>query len=500
MGCPDRCRGYELMRDLNFKSGGSYSSGEVNAKWTRGSGWLPIGVNDSFYAEFDGNGFTISNLFVNRVGDDQPEYSGLFAGFNGTATYLNVVDVDVTGRRLVGAFAALNGGSISFVQANGSVSSKEGIVGGLVGENYGSISHSGYSGIVSSESLAGGLAGVNESNIVSSYAAGRVVGSLSVDDDYVGSNVNVGGFVGHNRESGRIRYSYATGRVLSRNDEASLGGFLGNNEGSNGLASNYWRREPPVSYAGVGNGDAIGTKGLTPQHLQEPTGYTDIYADWLIDLDNADGDYDESTGKDHFWDFGTSGDYPVLKVDVDGDGIATWWEGGSQHGRSAPTPTPTSTATATPTATPTATATATPTITPTPTHTAVPTATFTPTVTATFTPLPTATQTQTFTSIPMDTPVPTVTATHMPVPTDTPLPTATAEPTSTLEPTATPIPPTQTPVIIVVTATPSADAASGGGCNSPGKVPMSAAAANMLLLMAPLGVVGGLRWYRRKQP
>ena len=157
MGCPDWCRGYELMRDLNFKSGGSYLSREVNTKWTRGSGWLPIGVNDSFYAEFDGNGFTISNLFVNRVGDDQPEFSGFFSQFGGIVTRLNIVDVDVTGRKRVGAFAALNGGSISFVQANGDVSLDEGRVGGLVGENYGSISHSGYSGIVSSESLAGGL-------------------------------------------------------------------------------------------------------------------------------------------------------------------------------------------------------------------------------------------------------------------------------------------------------------------------------------------------------
>ena len=642
MGCPDWCRGYELARDLNFQSSGSYSSGTVNDKWTRGNGWLPIGLDDWFEAEFQGNGLTISNLYINRIGDSQPEYSGLFGHFGGMATSLNITGVDVTGRQQVGAFAALNGGTISFVQARGSVSSdEEATVGGLVGRNHGEISHSRYSGRVSSKASAGGLigrndgvvsnayadgnvsgealvgglvgrnrgeirhstaagrvsggslagglvgedtglivhsaasgnvsaksaagglvggsfgeikssyatgnvssggiaggfagystnnivssyasgnvsvsrtlegygeggqinaggfAGWNEGTIISSYATGRVIGSLTVDEGVEEIDVYVGGFVGLNPESGAIKYSYSTGSVLSRNDEASLGGFIGRNYARNSLSDNYWRRETPIDYAGVGEGDASGVRGLASQQLQQPTDYTGIYADWLVDLDNADGDYDETTGKDDFWDFGTSSDYPALKVDVDGDGIATWWEGGGQHSRSAPTPTPTPTATATPTATSTATSTATPTITPTPTQTATATNTLTPTATATDTPIPTATQTPTFTPTPTDTPIPTVTPTHTPVPTDTPLPTSTPAPTDT------PLPPTQTPVIIVVTATLEDDgresqnnAPSGGGCNSYEKVPLETAAANLLLLAAPLGVVGGLRWNRRRQ-
>ena len=612
MGCAEGCRGYELTRDLNFKSSGSYASGTVNDKWTRGNGWLPIGLDDGFYAEFDGNGLTISNLYINRVGDDQPEFSGLFGHFGGVATRLNIVNADVAGRRQSGALAGINYGTIDSVQISGSVSANEEIAGGLVGQNFGEVSHSRYSGNVSSkhgsgglvgqnsgeikystaearvssESIAGGLVGynrnlvahstasgnvsaresagglvganygevmsayatgsvsskysagglagfstnditnsyatgnvtvsashadayyevyvgglvgVNDGSIAASYATGRVVGSLSIDEEYDGLNVYVGGFVGHNREGG-IKYSLSTGSVLGKNKGASIGGFIGKNEGRNNLDDNYWRREIPVDYAGVGDGDSGGVRGLAPHQLQQPTDYTGIYSDWLIDLDNSDGDYDETTGKDDFWDFGTSSDYPALKVDIDGDGVATWWESGRQHGRSEPTPTPTPTATATPTATPTATSTATPTITPTPTQTATATNTSTPTATATDTPIPTATQTPSFTPIPTDTPVPTVTPTHTPVPTDTPLPTSTPVLTDT------PVPPTQTPVIIVVTATPEADgresqdnAPSGGGCNSPEKVSWETAAANLLLLAAPLGVVGGLRWNRRRQ-
>ena len=79
--------------------------------------------------------------------------------------------------------------------------------------------------------------------------------------------------------------------------------------------------------------------GRTTAQLQSPTGYTGIYRDWNADLDNADGDDDDATGADDFWDFGTSSQYPALKADIDGDGTPTWQEFGGQHG-DAPAPTP----------------------------------------------------------------------------------------------------------------------------------------------------------------
>ncbi len=157
----------------------------------------------------------------------------------------------------------------------------------------------------------------------------------------------------------------------------------------------------------------------------------------------------------------------------------------------AATPAPTYT----PTPTPTPTNTATPTTTPVPTQTYTPTSTPTPTATVTFTPTPTSTPTST------DTPVPTATATHTPEPTDTPVPTSTPEPPTQMPVvvvvvvTATPVPPTQTPVIIVVTATPEADVSSGGGCNSVDGVPLGVGAANLLLMVGPLGVpFAARRW------
>ena len=646
MGCADGCRGYELTRDLDFKKTNSYKSGSLNEKWTRGDGWLPIAVGDTFHSAFDGNGLVISSLYIDRIGDDQPEISGLFARNGGEINGLNVIDASVSGRRYAGVIAGVNSGGIRAVHAIGKITVKAESVGGLVGENRGHISYStaggsvvggetagglvgfnrgtishshadgevsgkvyagglvgynrgeisysaaegpvssddtagglvGYSrnlvefahssGIVSAPYQAGGLIGINSGvvrytysvgsvtgrysagglagindnsitasyatgyvsvgaedgsaevaaggfvgqnrgNIASCYAAGRVVGSASDEEELDELRVDVGGFAGRNQENGIIRFSFSLGTPISRNEEASLGGFVGRNDASNAIIDGYWKREPPVRYGGVGEGDAPEVKGKSLEQLQSPTEYADIYTDWLIDYDNADEDYDETTGVDDVWNFGTPGDLPALRIDVDGDGVATWWEAGSQHGREAPAPTPIPTATAPPTITPTliptstatappaitstpiptATATVPPAITPTPTQTDVPTSAATPITTAISTPIPTATPSSTMTPLPIDIPVLTATVTHTPVPTATPVPTET------------PVPPTQTPVIVmvVVTATPLADAPSGGGCNSVGVVPGGAAAANLLFVVAPLALTWSVRFRRRRK-
>ena len=561
MGCADGCNGYELARDLDFKSAGSYAAGAVNEKWTSGNGWLPIGVNEKWsYATLEGNGHTISRLYIHRKGDTQPEAIGLFGHSGGTISRVGVIDVDiVAGHNVVGGLVGGNGGSIKSSFSSGKVVSVEnGRVGGLVGENYSKITYnysnasvfggssgglvgwndgniaSSYSksevsgvswvggiagenlGIITGsyadsiisggeDGVAAGLAGVNYGRILSSYSTGNVSDGTSVGG-FVGVNLSkivssystgsvsgrksVGGLVGYNE--GTIKYAYSTGNVSNVENGTVVGGFAGINHGSGDTLASYWNTETSEQTIGVGEGSVVGVEGKTTAELQEPTDYTGIYADWLTDFDNTDEDFDETTGVDGVWDFGTSSQYPELKVDIDNSGNASWWEFGPQHGRPQPTATPTPIATDTPTPTATATATATPTITPTPTETATPTSTPIPTETPTMT--PTAT----------DTPAPTATSTHTAVPTDTPAP------TSTPEPTAPPAPLTQTPqvVVVVVTATPEsnadaempqADAPSSSRCNSVGAMPVGAAAANLLLLLAPLGIIGGVKQRCRKR-
>ena len=254
--------------------------------------------------------------------------------------------------------------------------------------------------------------------------------------------------------------SYSLGRVTG---EEHVGGFAGESRDAGRITASYWNIETSGQSVGVSGEGAAGVEGKRTAELQEPKDYTGIYADWLIDLDNADEDFDETTGVDDVWDFGTASQYPELKADLDDSGHASWWEFGPAARQASAYCDADSAAYGY-------------------AHT-------TQTATPTSTPVPTETP------IPTDTPIPTATASHTPVPTDTPAP------TSTPEPTATAVPPTQTPqvVVVVVTATPEPDASapSGGSCNSVGVVPVGVGAANLMLLLTPLGVIGGVRWRRR---
>ena len=83
---------------------------------------------------------------------------------------------------------------------------------------------------------------------------------------------------------------------------------------------------------GAGDGNVPGeTAGKTHRRASiARLDSTGVFSVWNIDLDNADGDYTLETGAGDFWDFGTTQQYPVLKADVDGDGVATWQEFGEQ--------------------------------------------------------------------------------------------------------------------------------------------------------------------------
>ena len=549
MGCEEVCVGYELTRNLDFNSDGSYASGSVNREWTSGSGWLPI---DGFSAVFVGNGNTIANLYIKRAGDADTGSTGLFGSASGESHIdgVGLPSVDVLGGDNVGGLAGWSEGTITDSHAGGDVRGLNN-VGGLVGAQYGAVSGShSYGEIAGSTNVGGligkiggayavtlsystafvtgldavgGLAGANYAGpIMRCYATGVVKGRGSIgglvgrnwgtitatySTSSVHGNLLTGGLIGANE--GRLNSSYATGWVRGKDHSGGLagsnggtvfgsysigratgiravGGLIGNNDGD--IIDSYWDTDKSRTHVGV-RGKESGAKGLSTKRLRAPSGYTGIYDNWNIDVDNADRDNKESTGRDDYWDFGHSGNYPLLKADFDGDGAETWWDFGRQHGRRlAPTRTPSPTVTATPRPTRTPTVTATPTDTPIPT--ATPTATPTHTVTSTRTAIPTATATATST------------ATHAPTPAPTVTPTATRAPTGTpvvvvVTATPGPPPPTQTPFVVFVTViaptstaapieTPAAQTPAAGGCGLSGSAPFGGAAANMFMLVAPL--------------
>ena len=220
---PGTYEGYELMVNLDFDVASSYASGTINTNWTTGSGWEPIGDNSTssddsrFTAIFEGNGHTISNLFIER----SSSYVGLFGYVSGGSAELRnlgMVDVEVMGDASVGGLVGGNGGGISNSYATGSVTGTGDNVGGLVGINFLSTVSNSYAtgsvtGSVTESSKVGGLVGINILSTVSnSYATGAVTGSS-----------DVGGLVGQHQGGSTITASYYNSETTGQDDDTGKG-------------------------------------------------------------------------------------------------------------------------------------------------------------------------------------------------------------------------------------------------------------------------------------
>ena len=332
------CSGYELTVSLDFAgtkwenpSGGTFSGTRVTG------GWLPIGDNSTssdasrFGAIFDGNNNMISNIFIDR---SSTNYAGLFGylGEDAEVRNLGVVGGSVTGGGSFptgGPLAGSNRGTITACYATGTAEEIESFssVGGLVGVNGtgGTISSCYATGNATTEggaSTVGGLVGVNSNGgtIIACYATGNAEttglgshagglagvsrGTITAcyatgDATATATNSNAGGLVGWS-DGGTITSCYAIGDATS---PGYAGGLVGNEAGTTTVS--YFDSDLSSATQGVGNDASVTGLNKTAAELQSPAGYTGIYADWNVDIDNADTDDDLTTGEDDPWDFGT---------------------------------------------------------------------------------------------------------------------------------------------------------------------------------------------------
>ena len=383
--CNNYCNGYELARPLDFAAADSYASGAASVEWTAGEGWRPIGDSwHSFAATFNGNGHAVSNLYITPTTQDDSSSFGLFGsvGASGVIRETGLLNVNVAGGDFVGPLAGANQGTVSHSYSTGSVSGY-GCVGGLVGSNDFGVITSSYAtgsvlggrkylgglagcnnggtiiasyatGSVSGDTEVGGLVGNNYGSVIASYATGSVrgqeyVGGLvgynddgSINASYSVSEVTGGGYIGGlaGGNGGIVVYSYAAGKVSSDGSVDApvryIGGLVGYNPGI--INSALWDTETSGQQVGIeiGDGQSSDVFGKTTAELQSPAGYTGPYQGWDVSLSIEGAENTPDFNLSDVWDFGTSGQYPALKVDFDGDGTATWQEFGGQV-RTAPT-------------------------------------------------------------------------------------------------------------------------------------------------------------------
>ncbi len=159
---------YKLMNDIqfvdaDFESGGTY--------YNDGAGFVPIGTYATpFTGTFDGNGYTIENLYVYATAtEDSKIYAGLFGASSGTIQNLG-----------------MEGGSITAYTATDYI---DAYAGGIVARQLnGTITGSHNSNDVMAEAFvneyAGGIAGYQDAGLVTqSFNTGKIEVGLKVNPD-----------------------------------------------------------------------------------------------------------------------------------------------------------------------------------------------------------------------------------------------------------------------------------------------------------------------------
>jgi hypothetical protein len=235
---------FKLANDIELSPSKNFTPiGKISSTSNR------IGAGNSFQGTFDGNGKTISGLYINS----NAEYGiGLFSYVynGGTIKNLKITDSNVKGKRYIGGLVGMltdsdNATLGSLVEncsfsgtVTGTASTSDGgrgaRAGGLVGYNYNAKIKNSYSTgeVNGNEDYVGGLVGDNVGAIDSSYSASVVKGN----------NV-VGGLVGRNwnplpTHLGTIDNSYSTGKVTGNNNVGGLAGYGSDIQATN-MKKNY---------------------------------------------------------------------------------------------------------------------------------------------------------------------------------------------------------------------------------------------------------------------
>ena len=243
---------HTLMNDLDSTTPGYEELASPTAN--EGQGWDPIGTwsLSAFSGSFDGQGYEIRDLFINRPSKSPV---GLF-GFTeecGIIKDIGLVNVTVTGYYYVGGLVGYNNGIVTDSYSRGNVSGIVGMVGGLVGKNTDTVSNSYSTASVSGVVNVGSLVGDNWGGTVSnSYSTGNVIGSSCV-----------GGLVAYNNK-GIVTNSYSTGSVTG---DEEAGGLVGRNY--DGTASNsFWDIETS------GQATSDGGTGMNTTEMKDITTFS----------------------------------------------------------------------------------------------------------------------------------------------------------------------------------------------------------------------------------
>ncbi|MBN2519643.1 MAG: hypothetical protein JXB17_03995, partial [Bacteroidales bacterium] len=299
---------------------------DINAadtrNWNSGAGWYPY---ETYSFHYNGNGYVIDSLFINRSTTD---YVGLIGKIFGSyIDNLVLTNVNITGQNYVGGLLGYNsttnftncyvtgkingsannvGGLIGYSYYNSEVTNCYSIVdvtgvqyvGGLIGyaNQYSTYSNCYSKGSVSSTgTYSGGLFGMCMSSVNNSYSS----------CDISSTSVGVGGFLGYSHIGANLTNCYSTGSVSG---SGTVGGFVGF-AFSLDCSNCFWDTDSSGTTTSVGSNNSGNTL---------PTGKTSIQMRDYTTFFNTGWDFINETknGSNSYWGFNKEENdgYPFLTM------------------------------------------------------------------------------------------------------------------------------------------------------------------------------------------
>ncbi|WP_250455948.1 filamentous hemagglutinin N-terminal domain-containing protein [Caballeronia sp. ATUFL_M2_KS44] len=282
------------LENISQNLGGNYALGK---DLTASGSFTPIALNGTtgFTGQFDGFGHTIDGISFSTTPDSGSPPLGLFSAIGASGVVRNLNLTNASGSpwaTLAGLLAGTSAGLIANVNVTGQMSTEEigaGAIGGVVGENSGTVSRATSNVSLYAQGSMGGIAVSNTGLIVQSWATGDYGG---------GTHAHVGGIAAANGVTGVILQSYATGSGGGVTDgglaeyntgkiEESfaamslpttlppgyVGGLVSTNIG-NVAKDVYWDREVSGQTVGAATGNAIpAANGLTTAQMSTASSF-----------------------------------------------------------------------------------------------------------------------------------------------------------------------------------------------------------------------------------
>lgn len=207
---------YKLNNDIDCAA-------SADPGFNGGAGWIPLGTNAvMFTGGFNGNGKTLSNLYINRPATDDVGFIGVMNGIK--CTNLNLSNCNITGHNYVGGIAGriANSGTMGVHYVTGVINGNN-YVGGIVGQkNLVTINNCSFNGtITGTANEIGGIYGYDNYDWTSTpqIRNNRVRGTINGVD-------NVGGIAGNSGVRLQFLYNDVDVTINARSNVGLIAGLL----------------------------------------------------------------------------------------------------------------------------------------------------------------------------------------------------------------------------------------------------------------------------------